>query len=181
MEISGAYGYWSAILISYCRFALVTSFISLFLKFSFSVNQPPKMNQFPRKWHDDHRNHRQSYWEEIGIDEVIIMEAGDTSQHHWMMCYTGPIGVSHHYLNALSYEDWERIRLACVITLGHSAIRAIHREGSIGRITYRMGTFHWYDQLGASAWGSKEWVTKQTSLDSSANQFQSFLQNQMHT
>ena len=53
------------------------------------------MNHFPRKWHD-HRDQRQSYWEEIEIDEVMLMEAGDTPQHHLWMRYTSPIGVSHH-------------------------------------------------------------------------------------
>ena len=135
--------YW---LISYFLFVLVNHVLSLFIKFSFSIKQPPKINQFLRRWHDP-RDHRESYWEEIGIDDVLIMEAGDTAHHHWMMCYTGPFEVSHHYLNALSYEDWERIRLACIITIGHSAIRAVRvvvREGSIGSIRYRQGIYHWY-------------------------------------
>ena len=131
-------------IISYFLFVLVNHFLSLFIKFSFSIKQPPKINQFLRRWHDP-RDHRESYWEEIGIDDVLIMEAGDTAHHHWMMCYTGPFEVSHHYLNALSYEDWERIRLACIITIGHSAIRAVRvvvREGSIGSIRYRQGIYH---------------------------------------
>ena len=112
--------------------------------FLLASSNRPKKNQFLRRWHGP-RDHRESYWEEIGIDEVIIMEAGDTAHQHWMMCYTGPFAVSHHYLNALSYDDWERIRLACIITIGHSAIRAVRvvvREGSIGSINYRQGICH---------------------------------------
>ena len=91
---------------------------------------------FLRKW-QEHHDHRQSCWEEIDINDDIIAQSEEIAHEHWHHLYSSPIGVSHHYLNEMSQSDWERIRKACIITLGHQAINAVRmvaRELFMGRI-----------------------------------------------
>ena len=133
---------------------------SFSIKFSFWA--------FLRKW-EYHQDHRLSQWIEL---EINFEEANQIAHDHWDQLYRTPIRRSHHYLTHIQDRDWERIRLACIITMAEQSINAIKmlsRDVSLGRIRYRD---NWYDRLGASAWGWKEWFTKQSSLDSSANQFQ---------
>ena len=87
------------------------------------------MNQFPRKWQD--------HWVEIEIDDYTITLAA--LQHWYQMC-VDPIEASHQCLNQITQIEWERLRLATIITLGHQAIKAVRmiaREVPLGSIRYR--------------------------------------------
>ena len=72
------------------------------------------------------------------INDEIIAQSEDLAHEHWHHLYSSPIGVSHHYLIEMSQSDWERIRKACIITLGYQAIKAVKsvaRELFMGRIS----------------------------------------------